>query len=44
MVTAFAVVTVFMGGAVPDSVCGLDLFTEMTVMRKRKRFVGVTRL
>ena len=44
VVTAFAVVTVFMGRAVPNHMHGLDLFTEVTAMRKGEGSVRVASL
>ena len=40
MVTSFTVVTVFSGGAVPDSVSGVELFTKSTAVREWERASG----
>ena len=43
-VVAFAIMTVFVGGAVPNHVVGLKLFTESAVVGKGKGFVRLTSL
>ena len=44
VVTSLAVKTVFVYWAIPDSVSGLELLTEVAPMREREGLDGVTSL